>query len=188
MRRLLRDQVLEIFKSISPYDVLEREHRLEDIDWLQSGGPFIRTESPCVPSKHLVCYFLPYDEENQQILLGDHIKGERWLPPGGHVDEGEHPKTAARREAREELGIEAEFWKDQPLFLSKSVTQLPCEKHEKCQHTDVALWYVIALSKDDPLTVDYGEYHKVKWFKLKNLPEEGVEEHLKRFCQKVFGL
>lgn|GEM_PF-6423224 len=34
----------------------------------------------------------------------DHKKGELWLPPSGHVDPGEDPKEAVRREAKEELG------------------------------------------------------------------------------------
>lgn len=35
-----------------------------------------------------------------------HKKLNSWLPPGGHVDENESPEEAARREVKEEVGID----------------------------------------------------------------------------------
>ncbi len=44
-----------------------------------------------------------------KTLLIKHKKLGMWLPPGGHIDEGEHPDEAVLREVREETGLEAEF-------------------------------------------------------------------------------
>lgn len=44
-----------------------------------------------------------------KTLLLKHKKLGLWLPPGGHIDEGEHPDQAVLREVREETGLEAEF-------------------------------------------------------------------------------
>lgn len=41
-----------------------------------------------------------------RVLLLRHAKLDKWLPPGGHIEEGEIPDEAARREVREEAGIE----------------------------------------------------------------------------------
>ncbi len=36
-------------------------------------------------------------------------QGEHWLPPGGTPEPGEDPATTARRELREEIGVEVEL-------------------------------------------------------------------------------
>jgi 8-oxo-dGTP pyrophosphatase MutT (NUDIX family) len=41
-----------------------------------------------------------------KVLLHFHPKLRKWLPPGGHVEPNETPPDAARREAKEETGIE----------------------------------------------------------------------------------
>jgi len=47
--------------------------------------------------------------KTHEFLLLFHRKLGAWLPPGGHVDFGESPLDAARREAEEELGIQLAF-------------------------------------------------------------------------------
>lgn len=46
--------------------------------------------------------------EDQTLLL-HHRKLGMWLPPGGHIDPDELPDEAARREVREESGLEVEL-------------------------------------------------------------------------------
>ena len=42
-------------------------------------------------------------------MLVDHLEAGCWLLPGGHVDDGEDPRTTVVREAQEELGIDVHF-------------------------------------------------------------------------------
>ena len=55
---------------------------------------------------------------NQTVLLIFHLKLQKWLPPGGHVEANETPAEAARREVMEETGIEIEFELDENINLS----------------------------------------------------------------------
>ena len=47
-------------------------------------------------------------DDGGRVLLVRHVEG-RWQLPGGAVDPDERPEDAARREAREEAGIEIEI-------------------------------------------------------------------------------
>ena len=49
-----------------------------------------------------------------RVLFVRHTYGDRraWELPGGHARRSEDMHTAARREAREELGVEVEAWED----------------------------------------------------------------------------
>jgi ADP-ribose pyrophosphatase len=38
------------------------------------------------------------------------VEGTSFAPVGGHLEQGEHPLAAAKRELREEMGCEAEEW------------------------------------------------------------------------------
>ncbi len=51
----------------------------------------------------------------RRVLLHHHPKLGRWLPPGGHIELHELPDDAARREVREEAGIDVELIGDRGL-------------------------------------------------------------------------
>ncbi|MBI3564572.1 MAG: NUDIX domain-containing protein [Elusimicrobia bacterium] len=50
-----------------------------------------------------------YVVRDGKTLLLKHKKLGLWLPPGGHIDDGETPDQAALREVREETGLAADF-------------------------------------------------------------------------------
>jgi 8-oxo-dGTP pyrophosphatase MutT (NUDIX family) len=56
--------------------------------------------------------------DNQKVLLVNHPKLQKWLPPGGHVEANETPSEAARREVREETGLELEFYLQENVSIS----------------------------------------------------------------------
>jgi 8-oxo-dGTP pyrophosphatase MutT (NUDIX family) len=67
-----------------------------------------------------------------------------WMQPGGHIDAGETPAVAARREATEELGLAVEHPESGPLLLHLDV-------HDAAHgHTHLDLRYLLIGRDDDP--------------------------------------
>ncbi|NBB98027.1 MAG: NUDIX domain-containing protein [Alphaproteobacteria bacterium] len=162
---------------IRPGDVLELDHLARAQGWVASGAPLCRLRPPATPPMHLVSYFPVMDQGN--ILLGAHITSGLWLPPGGHVDAGEHPRDTVRRECLEELRAPARFLQDTPLFLTIAQT-IGAQPHE-----DVSLWY--GLQGDCTRLPDYDprEYRDMRWFTFANAPFDESDPNLERFLLKL---
>jgi 8-oxo-dGTP diphosphatase len=159
---LLRQEIRRLVAQVVPVDAAEDEHRCEALAWLDRTGDIFRRIKPRTPSPHLVSYFLLIDHDQGDVLLVDHRKAGLWLPTGGHVEPGEHPAATVRREAREELGIEAAFSPvtgEEPMFVT--VTQTA---KEPGRHTDVSLWFVLSCGIGQPLAPDPREFRDARWW------------------------
>lgn len=178
--QILREEILAEMASILPVDLLEKEHLDFVKAWIASGAEIFRIEKPDVPNIHLVSYFIVIDPDTNSLLLVDHKIAELWLPSGGHVEPNEHPKETVKREIQEELGIEAEFLFENPLFLTVTKTV-----GNVTPHTDVSLWYVLKGKRDQMLKFNSEEFHQIKWFHLDEIPYERTDPHMRRFVAKV---
>ena len=67
-------------------------------------------------NRHFTATVYIFHEE--KVLLHFHEKLGRWLPPGGHLELGETPPEAARREVLEETGLEIAFIEEEHLKIS----------------------------------------------------------------------
>lgn len=74
------------------------------------------------------------DGPGPQVLLHRHARLGRWLPPGGHVEPGELPDDAARREVLEETGLAVRLVGEQV-----DVPSLPGEARQLCRPAGVQL-------------------------------------------------
>jgi 8-oxo-dGTP pyrophosphatase MutT (NUDIX family) len=63
------------------------------------------------------------------VALHEHDRLEMWLPPGGHVDRDELPHEAARREVREELGLDVDLVAPVGDLESETATSIPQPQH-----------------------------------------------------------
>jgi 8-oxo-dGTP diphosphatase len=179
----IRSKIHRIVSLMSPLDGLEQDHIRFVLDWIESDSEIFRTQKPATPDTHLVSYFVVASPEMDRILLVDHKKAELWLPPGGHVDPGEDPKETVRREAKEELGIDAELLFDEPILLTVTKTV-----GNVARHTDVSLWYLLKGDPRRALDYDLNEFNQICWFAIDEIPFEKSDPHMKRFIQKMLGL
>jgi 8-oxo-dGTP pyrophosphatase MutT (NUDIX family) len=176
----LRERIEEIISALVPFDGIEKDHKEEVLAWIQSGAPLFRVEKPAIPPKHLCSYFVLFDEKAMKVLLVDHKKSGLWLPTGGHVDVDELPHQGAARECEEELGIQGDFWRDELLFLTSTLTV-----GLTSGHIDVSLWYVMRGREGDSYIFDPEEFYSIKWFSLEEIPYEKSDRHMGRFIQKL---
>ncbi|HEY3841689.1 MAG TPA: NUDIX domain-containing protein [Acidimicrobiales bacterium] len=89
-------------------------------------------------------------------VLHLHKRLGRWMQPGGHIDPGEAPPDAARREATEELGLAVEHPADGPRLIHLDV-------HEAALgHTHLDLRYLLLGPEADP-DPPPGESQQARW-------------------------
>jgi 8-oxo-dGTP diphosphatase len=101
---------------------------------------------------------------------------------------GQRPRAGrpgpAAREAVEELGIDpADRLVERPVFLSVTRTV-----GIDSGHTDVSLWFVLAVGRDEPMEVDPGEFRWARWWSPEQIdaaPSATFDPALPRFVAKL---
>lgn len=178
-----RRVVEQTVADITSFDDLEKEHIEDTLAWIRNGAPIFRVAKPDIPKKHLVSYFVLLDRRAKKILLVDHKKALLWLPAGGHVEFNEDPMDTVRRECMEELGIDAGFVFDKPIFLTSTVTV-----GLTAGHTDITLWYLLKGNHAQAYQFDPNEFNVIRWFGFDEIPYERADPHMRRFVEKLKGM
>ena len=185
----MRDSVAivhDLVAKVTPLDVVESDHIADTLRWLESTDDVFRRSKPALPERHLVSYVVILDRDNFDVLLVDHVNAGLFLPPGGHVEPDEHPAVTARRECREELGIEASFAENSvPAFVTVTTTV-----GIDAGHTDVSLWFISDGSRNMKMTLDQVEYRGSRWWTLEEVRSatgKGFDPHFHRFMKKALS-
>lgn len=104
------------------------------------------------------------------VVLHLHKRLSMWLQPGGHIDRGEVPWEAARRETKEETGLDL-VPDDPPALVHVDVHPGPRG------HTHLDVRYHFAAPPVDPAP-PVGESQEVRWFAWSHavaMAEPGLE-------------
>lgn len=92
------------------------------------------------------------------IVLHLHKRLGLWLQPGGHLEAGEMPWDAARREAGEETGLRFAAWDEAPPLAHLDV-------HDGGRgHTHLDLRYTLTVTGDTRPAPPEGESQEVRWY------------------------
>jgi 8-oxo-dGTP diphosphatase len=176
--------VARIVAAVEPFDDVERSHQADVLAWLDGTPDVYRRVKPATPPMHLVSYAVPVDPGDRSVFLVDHRLAGLWLPPGGHVEPGEEPGATAQREAREELGLDADFSiaGRRPVFVTIAATTGPD------RHTDVSLWYLLAGSPGLPIALDSREFAGGRWWtrpQIGSASPDLFDPNMGRFLAKI---
>lgn len=130
--------------------------------------------------KHFTATAFLIDSRKRTLFI-KHKRLERWMPPGGHVDPNEAPEETARRECKEETGLDVEILgddqpdvfemnRDEGRMLRKPIAMLleniPAseERNEPAhQHMDF-LFIARPLDENQTVTLAEEEGHECRWF------------------------
>lgn len=137
-----------------------------------------------------------YILDESRVLLIKHPKYHKWLPPGGHLELNELPPEGAKREVKEETGLEITFLNDENIWIDEWNAK-SFERPYLC---------LLEIIKDDHLHMDMIyvavpsggtliEDETIKWFTLEEVLalESDVEifnetkKTIKHLCQKLFS-
>jgi 8-oxo-dGTP pyrophosphatase MutT (NUDIX family) len=106
------------------------------------------------------------------VVLVKHKRFGIWLQPGGHIDPGESPAEAARREAHEETGLHVAFVGGSPELVHIDVHPGPRG------HTHLDLRYLLEADDADP-SPGPDESPDVAWFDWDAALEVAGDERLR---------
>lgn len=144
-------------------------------------------------------------DSQKRVLLLWHKKFQKWMPPGGHMDEFEIPEEAAKRETKEESGLDVEIvGQESPDFfahdrkeghmlkmpyamLLENVTDNPRTGEPAHQHIDF-VYLARPIDESQVLSVQEAEGSDIRWFTRGNVeavPAEQMFVNLRTFLLHV---
>ncbi len=130
--------------------------------------------------RHFTATAFVVDSQNRTLLLW-HKRLNRWMPPGGHVDESESPEETAQRECKEETGLDVEIigegqadvfienpqegklLKKPITFLLENIPALPERNEPAHQHMDF-VYLARPLDEAQVLCLAQEEGAELHWF------------------------
>lgn len=107
-RALVQDE------QFDPENILTETDLNQEQDWgltdargqIPTSGDFSRQENPIITDEGDCGYVAGFVLNDGRILCGRRSDGQGWCGPGGHIEPGETPSVAFRREAKEEFNID----------------------------------------------------------------------------------
>lgn len=138
-----------------------------------------------------------YDQSADAFLLILHKKLGKWLPPGGHLLEGEEPQTGMLRELVEETGLHGQVLNllDIPDVNTQSVAQLaspfcilseliPANSREE-EHVHIDFVYAVEVDPMKTLDLSLDEASQSQWITGERINEVDTFENVRRICQAI---
>lgn len=130
--------------------------------------------------RHFCASTFVLDRHNKKILLVKHKKFNKWVQPGGHIEENETPEEAAVREVYEETGLKVKLLGDRFPRESDFVRPLAIQKNRgKTGDLHIDIVYVAEPLHEYELKFDEKESLGIGWFSRNELENISVFPDIK---------
>ena len=117
---------------------------------------------------HLAVFVMAIDIDTKKVYVGHHKKSGRWIPHGGHVNEGELVEEALEREIWEEWEMKLKA-KDIGKPELVTITEIENPNQWKVCKTHYDIWYFVSV-KESEFVIDpeilHDEFYEAKWVDL----------------------
>jgi 8-oxo-dGTP pyrophosphatase MutT (NUDIX family) len=130
--------------------------------------------------RHFCASVFVIDPLTKKILLVKHPKFNKWVQPGGHIEENETPEETALREVYEETGIRVNILGDKFPRENDFVRPLGIQKNRSMEgnmHIDII--YAGVPIKQDNIKFDKLESQEFGWFSRNELENISVFPDIK---------
>jgi 8-oxo-dGTP pyrophosphatase MutT (NUDIX family) len=176
-----RDSVFQIIKQFhSGLDGIARKSKQLSLDLLENTpSPFARNQ---FTPGHITCTALVLHPDGESVLMVHHHRLQRWLLPGGHVEQLDaSPPDAAAREAFEEtnVAIDSRFV---PLLVGVDVHGIPAQRDEPFHLHHDLIWCFRAAT-DDIRQSD--EAPQVMWATERDWDSLGIAESIRNSIRRA---
>lgn len=134
---------------------------------------------------HITASAFIVDSKMDKALLILHKKYNKWLSPGGHVDEGENGRAASIRETQEETGL------NQLTLLSENIFDIDIHKIPESnkngkfepEHWHFDVRYIHKAPQNAVVDLNLFEAKGFQWVeleKLKNVEDPSISRQAKK--------
>ena len=131
-----------------------------------------------------------YVFHKNKVLLHRHAKLGKWLPPGGHLEANETPPEGAKREVKEETGLDIRFIEQENIAINARnavsferpffclLEHIPATSKESAhQHMDMI--YLSVPANEEQLSAIPNEFQWFAWEDLTKIEGELFPDTLK---------
>ncbi len=129
--------------------------------------------------KHFCASVFVINPINKKILLAHHSGFNKWVQPGGHIEDNEAPEETAVREVYEETGVKVKILGERFPREDDYIRPLGIQKNRGKNgdiHIDIT-YAAIPISANE-ITEDE-EVDKFGWFSREDLDDMNVFEDIK---------
>jgi 8-oxo-dGTP pyrophosphatase MutT (NUDIX family) len=178
----LDPRAAELHRAIAdhpPSDPLERAHHARVVALLAAAERPLARDA--YAPGHLTASAFVLSPDGHALLLIHHRRLERWLQPGGHVeDEDASVRAAAARELHEETGAQARLAQEAPFDYD--VHPIPARPGEPGhEHFDVRYLF----RADSERLEARAEVKGARWVPLSELDQIATDESVRRAVRKL---